>query len=70
LEEEKIKRISDCKNYLKKTDWQIIRFNDPESGQPLKEGVAEKRSIARSLQDEIASCTTLTQLNAININFE
>lgn len=62
-------KISKCKAYLSSTDWQIIRLSDPTSGEPLKEGVAENRSLARSLQDDIAACTTIEELNNININF-
>lgn len=70
LSEKKSEKISQCKTYLAITDWQVIRFADPTSGESLKEGVAEKRILARNLQDEIKACTTLEELNAININFE
>ena len=66
----KNQKIAQCKAYLSSTDWQIIRLSDPTSGQPLKEGVAENRSLARSLQDTIEACTTLEQLNNINVNFQ
>jgi hypothetical protein len=69
LEELKAQKIAQCKAYLASTDWQIIRLSDPTSGEPLKEGVAENRSLARSLQDDIAACTTIEELNNININF-
>ena len=69
LEELKAQKIAQCKAYLSSTDWQIIRLSDPTSGEPLKEGVAENRSLARSLQDDIAACTTIEELNNININF-
>jgi hypothetical protein len=70
LEQAKASKINECKAYLASTDWQIIRLSDPTSGEPLKEGVAENRSLARSLQDDIEACTTLEELNNININFE
>lgn len=53
----KRKKITQCQAYLQSTDWQIIRLSDPTSGESLKEGVAEKRALARSLQDEISSIT-------------
>jgi len=70
LEEAKNSKISQCLAYLLSTDWQIIRLSDPTSGESLKEGVGENRALARSLQDDIKACTTLEELNAININFE
>lgn len=70
LEEAKKVKINQCKAYLSQTDWQIIRLSDPTSSEPLKEGVAENRALARSLQDEINDCETLEELNDININFE
>lgn len=69
LEQAKSSKIDECKAYLASTDWQVIRLSDPTSGEPLKEGVAENRSLARSLQDDIAACTTIEELNNININF-
>lgn len=63
-------KIAQCKAYLDKTGWQIERLCDPSSGEPLKEGVAENRSLARSLQDDIVACATIEELNAININFK
>ena len=69
LQEAKASKIAQCKTYLINTDWQVIRLSDPTSGEPLKEGVAEKRALARSLQVDIAICTTLEELNNININF-
>jgi hypothetical protein len=70
LEKAKDAKIAQCINYLQQTDWQVIRLCDPTSDEPLKEGVAENRALARSLQDEIKACETLEELNNININFE
>jgi hypothetical protein len=70
LQEAKKIKIELCKAYLNATDWQIIRLADPTSSESIKEGVAEKRALARSLQDEIKACETLEELNNININFE
>ena len=50
LEQGKLSKIAQCKAYLVSTDWQVIRLADPTSGESLKEGVAEKRSSARSWQ--------------------
>ena len=69
LEQTKVLKISQCEAYLISTDWQVIRLSDPTSGEPLKEGVAEKRTLARSLQVNIEACTTLEELNNINIDF-
>ena len=69
LEQAKIEKIVQCQSYLSSTDWQVIRLSDPTSGEALKEGVAEKRALARSLQVDIAACATLEELNNINIDF-
>ena len=69
LQEAKALKIAQCKAYLISTDWQVIRLSDPTSDDPLKEGVAKKRALARSLQVDIATCTTLEELNNINIDF-
>jgi len=66
----KNEKINQCLAYLSSTDWQIIRLSDPTSGESLKEGVADNRALARSLQDQIKACTTLEEVNAININFQ
>lgn len=65
----KLKLINLCDSYLESTDWQVIRLADPSSTEALKEGVAQKRALARSLQEGINACTTLEELNNININF-
>jgi len=70
LKNAKNQKIAQCLAYLSSTDWQVIRLADPSSGEALKEGVAENRILARSLQDDIEACTTLEQLNNINVNFE
>lgn len=69
LQEAKASKITQCKAYLINTDWQVIRLSDPTSGEPLKEGVAEKRILARSLQVDIEACTTLEELENIKIDF-
>lgn len=67
LEQTKNSKIAQCKSYLAKTDWQAVRLS--ETGEPMKDGVAEKRAIARSAQDLIEACTTLDELNQINTDF-
>lgn len=69
LEELKLIKVTECKNYLEDTDWQIIRLADPSSTEPLKEGVANNRDLARSLQDDINNCKTLKELEKIKIKF-
>lgn len=68
LQEAKNIKISLCRTYLAKTDWQIIAFT--ERNRVVDEDVATNRPLAVSRQDEIAACTTLEELNNININFE
>jgi hypothetical protein len=61
-------KIFQCKAYLSKTDWQVVRFF--ETSEPIKNGVSDNRALARSLQDDIETCKTLEELKNININFE
>ena len=68
LEEAKTVKINQCKGYLNNTDWQIIALT--ERNRVVDEDVATNRPLAVSLQAEIAACTTLEELNNININFE
>ena len=67
LEEAKTVKINQCKAYLNNTDWQIIALT--ERNRVVDENVATNRPLAVSLQAEIAACTTLEELNNININF-
>ena len=69
LEELQKIKIAECKKYLESTAWQVERLCDPSSCKPLKEGVAEKRALARSLQDKINSTKNLLELKDINLNF-
>jgi hypothetical protein len=68
LEEAKKIKINQCKAYLNNTDWQIIALT--ERNRVVDEDVAINRPLAVSLQAEITACTTLEELNNININFE
>jgi hypothetical protein len=67
LEEAKKIKINQCKAYLNNTDWQIIALT--ERNKAVDEDVVTNRPLAVSLQAEIAACTTLEELNNINIDF-
>lgn len=67
IEELKNSKLAACNSYLIATDWQAIR--KAESGVDFKEGVSENRALARSLQDDINSTTTLEELEQINTEF-
>ena len=67
LEEAKTVKINQCKGYLNNTDWQIIALT--ERNRVVDKNVATNRPLAVSLQAEIAACTTLEELNNINIDF-
>ena len=67
LNSQKQVKINQCKAYLNSTDWQIIA--NTERNRVVDEDVATNRPLAVSLQAVIASCTTLEELNNININF-
>jgi hypothetical protein len=67
LNSQKQIKINQCKTYLNDTDWQIIAFI--ERNRTVNEDVAINRPLAASLQTEITACTTLEELNNININF-
>lgn len=60
-------KLTECISYLNNTDWQAIRKAD--TGEDMKEGVAENRALARRLQDEINSVTTIEELESINTEF-
>lgn len=59
-------KISQCKDYLNKTDWEHIAFL--ERGRPYDE-VKNKRILAVEVQDLINDCSTLEELNNINTDF-
>lgn len=67
LNSQKQTKINKCKAYLNSTDWQIIA--NIEKNRAVNEDVATNRPLAVSLQAEIAACTTLEELNNINIDF-
>jgi len=68
VEELKNSKLAACNSYLIATDWQAIRKVD--SGVDMKEGVAENRVLARSLQDDIENATSLEELELINTEFD
>lgn len=68
IAELKNSKLTACISYLTNTDWQAIRKAD--TGEDMKEGVAENRALARSLQHEIESCTTIDQLTKIDTDFK
>jgi len=68
ITELKTSKLADCITYLNSTDWQAIRKVD--SGVDMKEGVAENRVLARSLQDDIENATSLEELELINTEFD
>jgi len=69
LQEAKKEKITQCRAYLDKTDWYIIRLAD--SGDVIPTEVKEKRTLARDNQNLIESsdCDTLEKLNNINTDF-
>lgn len=68
IAELKNSKLTACISYLTSTDWQVIRKAD--SGEAMKDGVAENRALARSLQTDINEASTIEELQAINTNFE
>lgn len=67
LKQTKNSKIAQCKHYLNKTDWYIIRLVD--SGDVIPDEVKNKRTQARDNIDLIEACTTLDELNQINTDF-
>lgn len=64
----KNKKVRECRAYLESTDWQVIRLIDPSSSEPLKEGVAAKRTLARDTINDIQQglIESAEDLNAID----
>jgi hypothetical protein len=69
LKQQKIIKINICLNYLKNTDWYIIRSLDLSNLNPIPQNILKNRADARSLQDAINNANSLTELNNLNINF-
>ena len=68
LEQEKVVKIAQCKQYLVETDWQANAFI--KYGRPIDSGVKENCLKAKKLKADIEACTTLKELEKINVNFE
>lgn len=62
-------KITQCQKYLNETDWYIIKMSDPSNVSIVPENILINRSNARTWQKDINTCTTLEELNNININF-
>ena len=67
LQEAKTSKIPQCKSYLSSTDWYVIRKAD--NGTAIPTQIETNRELARTLQDNINACTTIEELNLINIEF-
>jgi len=67
LQEAKNSKIFQCKSYLSSTDWYAVRYAETDVAIPSN--ISANRASARLLQDNINACTTLEEVNAININF-
>lgn len=67
LEQGKQSKTAECQAYLQSTDWQAAAFI--KYGRPVDANVSENCLKAKQWKIDIAACTTLEELNAININF-
>jgi len=67
LEQAKIDKIAQCQTYLESTDWQAAAFT--KYGRPIDANVSENCLKAKQWKIDVAACTTLEELNNININF-
>ena len=68
LEQGQQSKTAQCQAYLEGTDWQaaaLIKY-----GRPLDANVAENCLKSKQWKIDIDACTTLKELNNININFE
>ena len=68
LEQGKQSKTAQCQAYLESTDWQAAAFI--KYGRPVDANVSENCLKAKQWKIDIAACTTLEELNNININFE
>ena len=67
LEQGKQSKTAQCQAYLEGTDWQAAAFI--KYNRPLDANVAENCLKAKQWKINIAACTTLEELNNINIDF-
>jgi hypothetical protein len=68
LNSQKQTKTAQCQTYLEGTDWQAAAFI--KYGRPVDANVSENCLKAKQWKIDIAACTTLEELNAININFQ
>lgn len=68
LSDRKAEKIIICQNYLESTDWQASAFI--KYGRPVDANVSNNCLKAKQWKDDIEACTTIEQLENININFE
>jgi len=68
LDQAKAVKTAECQAYLEKTDWQASAFI--KYGRPIDSNVQGNCLKARELKTQIESCTTLEELENININFD
>jgi hypothetical protein len=67
LEQGKQTKTAQCQTYLQSTDWQAAAFI--KYGRPVDANVSENCLKAKQWKIEIDACTTLEELNKINIDF-
>jgi hypothetical protein len=67
LEQAKLPKIAQCQSYLEGTDWQAVAFI--KYGRAIDTNVSENCLKANQWKVDIAACTTLEELNLINIEF-
>jgi len=67
LEQGKQIKIAQCQTYLQSTDWQAAAFIKYD--RPIDANVSENCLKAKQWKIEIDACTTLEELNNINIDF-
>ena len=60
-------KINQCQTYLQSTDWQAAAFI--KYGRPIDANVSKNCLKAKQWKIEINACTTLEELNNINIDF-
>jgi hypothetical protein len=67
LEQGKQIKTAQCQNYLQGTDWQAAAFI--KYSRPIDANVSENCLKAKQWKIDIAACTTLEELENINIDF-
>lgn len=67
LLEKKTEKIAQCQDYLEQTDWQANAFI--KYGRPIDANVPGNCLKAKQWKSDIKACTTIEELENININF-